>query len=306
MPIELDNINMIIEYDLIMSKLLPIKLIVMDLDGTVLDNSNNAEDIDQLAELCASLRKLNVMSMVATGRTLSGSKHIIKKLIGHQNIPIITYNGSLIINNKTHETLNQNFISCKSIDEIICINKAYCEVKVLFYYYEEILQYEQVLGWTKGERDKVEFNGQCVIWVDDILELQKEDVLPSAILIDISNSPMKQEIIEKITKIHNISVTASGNKYIEIRPENSDKGNALKIVSNELNIRQDEILAIGDNDNDVEMLDYAGVGISISDASHKAKASSDFITSRGAFEGVLEVLRLIKEFNRIKEKRKDV
>ncbi len=127
-----------------------------------------------------------------------------------------------------------------------------------------------------------------------------DNKLPSAILIDISNSLNQEYIINATKQVKNISVTSSGNKYIEIRPKNSDKGNALRIVSEHLDIDRNEILAIGDNDNDVEMLTYSGVGVCMSDASNYAKESSDFITNSGAFEGVLEVLRLVKEINRLK------
>jgi Cof subfamily protein (haloacid dehalogenase superfamily) len=308
MPIELDNINMITHYDSIMDKLSSIKLIVMDLDGTVLDHSNNAEDIQELASLCESLRKLNVMSMVATGRTLMGSKHIIERLIGHQDIPIITYNGSVTIHNTNSNIIDQKFIPDTAIREILTTTQSYRGIKNLFYYFEDnIMSHnEYVKGWTDGIKDKLEFNQQIVTWVDNIFNLYDEDSLPSAILIDIINCPMKQKIIHELKSIHEISVTSSGNRYIEIRPDRSDKGTALNIVSNYLGIDYSNILTIGDNDNDVEMLKYSGVGVSISNGSNLAKSNSDFITTSGAFEGVLEILRLVLEVNRLKGKKKNV
>jgi len=303
MPIELNNINMIDKHKLIRDKLSHIKLIVMDLDGTVLDYKDNyAEDIIELFRMCSGLSKLNISSMVATGRTLKGSSHIIDKLIGETNIPIITYNGSLIIHNKNKTTLDQKFINHSSLKEIISICKEYVDLKALFYYFEDniVSHNEYVIGWTKGEQTKTEFNKQIVKWVTSISDLIVDNKLPSAILIDITNSLNKEYIINATKQVKDISVTSSGNKYIEIRPKDSDKGNALQIVSNHLNLERNEILAIGDNDNDVEMLNYSGVGVCMADASNYAKESSDFITNSGAFEGVLEVLRLVKEINRLK------
>jgi Cof subfamily protein (haloacid dehalogenase superfamily) len=309
MPIELNNLNMIDKHELIRDRLSLIKLIVMDLDGTVLDNKDDyAEEIIELSKICLDLSKLDIFSMVATGRTLNGSIHIIDKLIGETSIPIITYNGSLVIHNENKLTLDQKFISLNSLKGIISICKEYIDLKTLFYYFEDnIISYkEYVIGWTKGNRTKTEFNKQIVEWVDCISDLIVDNKLPSAILIDISNSFNKEYIINNIKQVKDISVTSSGNKYIEIRPKDSDKGHAIQVVSKHLNLNRNEILAIGDNDNDVELLTYSGVGVCISDASKAAKESSDFITSSGAFEGVLEVLRLVKEINRLKGMCSDV
>jgi len=309
MPIELNNINMIDKHELIRDKLSFIKLIVMDLDGTVLDYKDDyAEEIEELSRICLDLSKINILSMVATGRTLKGSEHIIDTLIGKTSIPIITYNGSVIVHNENKLILEQKFIHYNSLKEIITICKEYIDLKALFYYFEDniMIHKEYVFGWTKGERTKLEFNKQIVKWVDCISNLIVDNKLPSAILIDISNSLNKEYIINSTKQVKGISVTSSGNKYIEIRPKNSDKGNALQVVSNHLNLHRNEILAIGDNDNDVEMLTYAGVGICMSDASSMAKKYSDFTTTSGAFEGVLEVLRLVKEINRLKGKSNEI
>ena len=309
MPIELNNINMIDKYELIRDKLSLIKLIVMDLDGTVLDyKDDHAEEIIALSRICSDLSKYNVLSMVATGRTLEGSKYIIDKLIGKTSVPIITYNGSLVVHNKNKLTLDQKFIEHSSIKEILSICKEYVDLKALFYYFEDntVSYDEYVTGWTKGECTETEFNKQIVKWVDSIFDLIVNNKLPSAILIDISNSHNKEYIINATKQVKNISVTSSGNKYIEIRPKNSDKGNALQIVSEHLNLDRNEILAIGDNNNDVEMLTYSGIGVCMADASDAAKLSSNFITSSGAFEGVLEVLRLVKEINRLKGSKNNV
>ena len=306
MPIELNEINMIEKHELIIDALSTIKLIVMDLDGTVLDHVDDyTEEIHELSKLCSKLSRLNIDSTVATGRTLAGSRQIINKLIGNKNIPIITYNGSLVIHNENNNILYQKFINDNSIQEIISICQDYGELKVFSYYFEDhiVSHKEYVRGWTLGERNEVEFNQQVVFWVDKICDLQINDNFPSAMLIDISQLSESKDVIDAIVKIKNISVTSSGDKYIEIRPNGSDKGTALNIVSNHLEVNSSNILAIGDNDNDVEMLKYSGVGVSISNASSLAKSSSDFITTSGAFEGVLQILRLVFEINRLKGKK---
>ena len=95
-----------------------------------------------------------------------------------------------------------------------------------------------------------------------------------------------------------MSFTCSGASYIEIRPENSNKGAALEYVTKAQNLSKEEVLAIGDNDNDSELLVWAGIGVAISNASEAAIASSDYICRRGVAEGAIEVLRVVKEARR--------
>lgn len=280
----------------------------MDLDGTVLNHEANSEEIDELSVLCTKLQKYKIQSMVATGRTLAGSKQIIKKLIRDTQIPIITYNGSVIIHNNIYTTLDQKVITFDSCRMLVKGLKDYGNIKMLFYYFQEEIadgeEYiEYVTGWSGIERAKYEFNQQPVIWVENAIDLLKKEILPSAILIDISKNTESKKIINLCEKIENISVTSSGNDYIEIRPLNSDKGKAIEKVASYLGLIQDNILAIGDNDNDIEMLEFAGTGVSISSASEKAKKYSDFITDSGAFDGVLEILRILEEINRLEGKK---
>ncbi|MGD0581221.1 MAG: HAD-IIB family hydrolase, partial [Bryobacteraceae bacterium] len=95
-----------------------------------------------------------------------------------------------------------------------------------------------------------------------------------------------------------VSCTASGTRYIEVRPVGSDKGAALARAAELLGILREQVLAIGDSDNDVEMLRWAGVGVSVAGASAMALAGSRFVCRHAVVAGVIEVLRLIRQARR--------
>ncbi|GAF84205.1 unnamed protein product, partial [marine sediment metagenome] len=74
---------------------------------------------------------------------------------------------------------------------------------------------------------------------------------------------------------------------------------ALEYVAKVLNLTQNQVLAIGDNDNDAEMLSWAGIGVAVNSASDLAESSCDYRANRGVIEGAIEVLDLVHEARRL-------
>ena len=109
-----------------------LRLVVLDLDGTLLESSESPFPA-KVFDLARSLKhhKHNVMMTIATGRTLSGAQPLLNKLDILKKIPIILYNGSIILNSK-HEILYRKTIPSKSFQQIINISSRF-DVKVLAY-----------------------------------------------------------------------------------------------------------------------------------------------------------------------------
>ena len=79
--------------------------------------------------------------------------------------------------------------------------------------------------------------------------------------------------------------------YLEIVPPNVDKGNTLKYLCESLNITPDEVIAIGDEANDIPMLLYAGLGVAMGNAKDEVKKSANYITLTNDENGVGEVIK---------------
>lgn len=282
-----------------------IQLIAADLDGTLIQ-TNNPEIWNNVLLLMRALRtpKHKMEIIIATGRTLAGAKRTIENLYTHKNLPIILYNGSVVVRYGDYGVLYKKIIPNAVLNRIQLEIQTY-KVSILAYYYLDATEAlfgegsinEYVLGWTKYDRHEVEFNNMQVNWTATQRHL---DFHPSAVLINVvRESPDKvKEIIEKLRNIGDITVTSSGFSYIEIRPLESDKAKALEFVSNLLGIERKAILSIGDNDNDSEMLDWAGIGVSIGHSTALAKEKSKYQCTHDVGSGVLEVLRIIKAAKR--------
>lgn len=305
-----------------------IRLVVADLDGTLL----SPEESHMWEEILTFKNRINhykTKLTIATGRTLSGVKSIIEFLEIQRGIPIVLYNGSLVVINGTFQTIVKKTIPLETLEQILKVTEGK-SVQILAYFYEgdslreltlSSMDFEYVLGWSEIERPEHEFNKMPVKWLnwDDPptrpssllawLEWENSPTPSSllAILIDTTRDVADRNLIENvINKIPGITVTRSGTRFLEIRPEGSDKGQAIKESSSLLGYSREEILAIGDNDNDAELLAWAGIGVAVKSSSKKALESSHYICEYDSTGGAIEVLRLVRDARRYYEKDREI
>ena len=200
--------------------------------------------------------------------------------------------------------LKRTEVNLGVLNMILDISARYpCEVYAYFCDEDLFLQndvngiQERVLGWQFGQQDLPraahEFNGLPVEWKG--LQSTIDDHKPCAIVLKSPNFDALRAIADELIHTGNVSVTRSGSTYLEVRPLGSDKGIALEWVARRLGLSSNQVLAIGDNDNDVEMLKWAGIGVVVNTASPSARECADFLCDFGPFQGVVQVLRLVHE-----------
>jgi adenine-specific DNA-methyltransferase len=118
---------------------------------------------------------------------------------------------------------------------------------------------------------------------------------PSAIVIHTTSKKNDiSKICSELKLIEDISFSCGGTEYVEIKPKGINKGKALERVAELLDLKKNQVLAIGDNDNDAEMLAWVGIGIAIDSASALAIKESKYKATRGVIDGAIEVLRLVR------------
>lgn len=278
-----------------------ISLIVADLDGTLVPTPDPA----MMRELSNSLRgrRYRVDMTIATGRTYHGVQRFLSALPIKPGMPLILYNGSVIVKNQTLEILNRRTISSERLRTILNLTIrqqmptfAYLYDQPLDGWFSSPISEEYVLGWSCESGTKTEFNDMSV-------HCQEygpgKQIKPSAILIDVGGAmDDAEQVNSKLRRFGDITTTRSGSQYIEIRPKGSNKGTAIKRVAKSLGLSANQILALGDNDNDAEMLAWAGIGVAIANASESALQSSNYVCRYGVFRGAVEVMRIIKNAKR--------
>lgn len=281
-----------------------IRLIAADLDGTFLPTPTAAmsETLERLRR-SLHIHKYDVELTLATGRTLTGVRPILKDLLLSKGIPLILYNGSIVVRNRTEELLLHARIPSKAVKKILHLACRYSLCTYAYFYdnrpnnnaFRMLSDHEYVLGWSRDRRVKYEFNGLAVDWQTEYR--LDSGLAPSAILIEATSGGVEL-VLGLLSEITDITCTHSSSSYIDIRPKGSNKGEGLATAAGALGLPPESVLAIGDNDNDAEMLAWAGIGVAVSEASKIAIANSDFVCKYGAVQGAIEVLRLVKQARR--------
>ncbi len=265
-------------------------LIALDLDGTVL------YDFDSLSQtLIQYIKKIQNQGhkvVIATGRPFRSSKFIYDSF--ELNTPIINYNGSLIQNpndstfKRVDYRIDKNIIVDIFEKNKKYIRNAFSELNDDIYLYREEKAIEPLLHaniatniTVGGFKDnlKGDINGMIIIGKQGTGKKIKSYV----------DKNYKGKIRARIWQL-----SGEYDSILEIYNPDVNKGTALKIVSENLGFKPEDIIAIGDGHNDIEMFKFAGKSIAMKDAHEKLKAVADIVLDYTSREDA--VFRFLSDF----------
>ncbi len=120
---------------------------------------------------------------------------------------------------------------------------------------------------------------------------QKKLGINKFVYVDLNDTDRLLRIREKIERISGVEVTSSWSNNIEVMPAGIHKGSALAALAQRLHLEAGQVMAIGDNDNDIPMLKWAGYGVAMGNATEGARAVSEFETDDNENAGVAKAIR---------------
>lgn len=229
------------------------KLVALDMDGTLLND--NLEISTRNRDKIINLVKSGIHVVLATGRTFKAARYYANEL--GLDIPIITYNGSLIKEVITEKVIYSTQITNEVARKILGIGekldvytKAYID-DVLFVAGES----EEAVSFSQNHRISYEVIGKL-----------SENINDNPYMIVFNDSIEKIDRIKKClndSKDLPVSFTLSTPNSLEVMDIGVSKAKALEYLAKELNIARDEVIAIGNSLNDYEMISWAGLGIAM-------------------------------------------
>lgn len=256
-----------------------IRLLAFDLDGTSITEHKFLSPENREALIKAG--ETGVLLVPATGRMRGFLPEEIASLPGVRYA--ITSNGAAVYDLKTGKTLLESLIPVEKAEEVRHLLEGY---DLYIEYYREgraitkrgfpELAFTH-FGMPESKRYFVE--GKAYSFVDDFRELTEEGVCPEKINLPYLPEGVRQELWEKLTALGGLRLTSSLEGNIEINAENAHKGAALLALGERLGISSGEIFAIGDNGNDVTMLQAAGCSVAVADGASEALAAAKYITA---------------------------
>lgn len=261
------------------------KLIAIDMDGTLLDSENHISN--RTKEALAGAKQRGVHVVLSTGRILKSAMEYSDQL-GLKN-PIVASNGGIMVD----EDSNVLFKSPLDKDAIKQAVKMADDEDVYCHLYDESKFYsskrvQQVVEFY-GEKDgKMNVDLELFKNIEDILDIEDLDIYK---LIFIDENPEKlKNFREKISKVDNLSISSSWSNNVEAMAQNVSKGETLKRLCEMLNIESNEIIAIGDSENDLSMLNIAGLSVAMGNGADAIKGKVDYVTDTNDNDGVAKAI----------------
>ncbi|MBP2026991.1 Cof subfamily protein (haloacid dehalogenase superfamily) [Acetoanaerobium pronyense] len=265
-----------------------IKMIVCDMDGTLL-NSNKIISDENFKAIKYAMEK-DVLVMLATGRIYTSAKLFAKKLNLHPSI--IACNGALIQDYLTQEKYYEKPIKknlYKRLFELLKENNLYYYFYTDKHFYTSELKYSALYYMNNNENLKEDERIDIKL-IDDIERIIEANLnILKFIIIDDDIKKLKT-IKQKLSEIDNIEISQSWVNNIEIMSKSVSKGNALKLISKRLEIMPENIMAIGDHMNDISMIKTVGYGIAMKNGEKELKDLAFDITDSNDDNGVASAI----------------
>ncbi|MDD2619118.1 MAG: Cof-type HAD-IIB family hydrolase [Syntrophomonadaceae bacterium] len=259
-----------------------IKLVAIDLDDTLLDSGL------KISEKCINaiqqVQQKGILVTLATGRMFRSALPYANEL--QMDIPLITYQGALVKNSLSQETLYYKPVPGELGTEAM---QYFAGAGVHYQcYFGDQLCMESL---SAEGRFYSELAGIEPLIIADILNYSKHNEALKILAVSFDEKlilDMEKHLNQRFGSMLNI--TRSKPYFLEIMNRSANKGIALKIVADHYNIAREEVLAVGDSYNDLNMLEWAGTGIAMGNAPDVVKAAADFVTLSNEEEGVAEAL----------------
>ncbi|MGX7417989.1 Cof-type HAD-IIB family hydrolase [Carnobacterium gallinarum] len=286
-----------------------IELIASDMDGTLLNEKMVISETN--AQAIAEAERRGIKFMVSTGRGYTEA-HPLLTAVGI-SCPMITLNGAQVYdeNGKIVENIGIEKDTIRIILKTLKEHNIYAEVVTSkgIYSDNKVKRIESVASLLVNLNPETTYKMGVVLaaarlelmninYIDDYQELVDDHSIEVLKLIAFSDDgqntlgPIKVEL----EKLGSLAITSSFINNIEINHKDAQKGIALKRVAKRLGISMDNVMSIGDNFNDVSMLQVAGVSFAMENAEEEVKGHAKYLTSSNNQNGVAEaIMRSINE-----------
>lgn len=277
----------------------PYKLFATDMDGTLLNDSKEISKNNLKA--MRALNEQGIEVAICTGRPIATVKQYLEKL----DFPcwLISNNGS-VIRKKNGEVLSVTYMKQQALQEVINI----LEQEGVYYHISdaEYTYIQSILSRTEMIRDymmRVKESKFKALWYPFYAVLfsntHKKVNYNSFVknggkitsMFTVCNDFEKiNRIKERLKNVEDIDVSSSGKDNIEILDKEATKAHGLEKLLSKLNISSDEIVAVGDNFNDLTMIQYAGLGVAMENSEMEIKKSADWVTKSNEEDGVAHLI----------------
>jgi Cof subfamily protein (haloacid dehalogenase superfamily) len=256
-----------------------IRLVVLDIDGTINGDSNQVKE--PVKQAIAAAQAKGVKVAIATGRMYRSALRFHQEI--ESDAPLISYQGALIKNPQTNELVGHWPVDLEYALSLIDDFAEYADTGKLsvHLYINDELYVRQITPQTKAyaQRSNVE-----AIPVGDLRQflIEQAPTNPPTKVLALSDDPDLITLLLTALKQRytpgQLYLTKSVATFFEATNPIANKGTAVQhLAENILGFERDEVMTVGDNFNDLEMIEYAGIGVAMGNAPQGLKDLADWV-----------------------------
>lgn len=258
-----------------------IKLIALDMDGTILLPDHTISPA--VKQAIAAARKQGVYVVLCTGRPYAGVESYLRELnMDEPEDYCVTYNGALVQKASDGSAVIQipleyeDYTYLEALSREVDSHFHALDRHTLYTANRDISRYTVHESMVTGiplvfcEAENMDSHGPFL----KVMMIDEPEILDAAI------AKIPAEVFDRYTLLK------SSPYFLEILNKRVNKGTAIQAIAEQLGIKSEEVMAIGDQENDIAMIEYAGVGVAMGNGIEKTKAVSNFVTKSNLEDGV--------------------
>ncbi len=269
-----------------------VRLIALDIDGTLLNGKGELSDTSVDAVRHAANR--GVLVTICTGRSLSSAGLVVQRL--NLNAPYVLNNGALIYDVPVQRARYARHLSAPLAMDSVRVFRSlgfhpivYGPLPEVRYFY-----YDSFDPDNSSFVDSAARNADRIHLVDDVAEFLRQDVTCITVSERIERVKSRESHIRAQLSAAEVvfEISPWDRRYciITVMPDGVSKGSGLRRLATLLGIDLSEIMAVGDNLNDLEMLSVAGLGVAMGNGAPETRERADHVTASVDDEGVARAI----------------
>ncbi len=256
------------------------KFIASDIDGTLL---NSAREItSKTVEAIHRLEKEGLLFAASSGRPVVGLKWLTD--IVTKDSPFISFNGSIVSTAKTGKVILKQSVGAKHIQEVCEIGKSLGI---------ETVVWSDSIMYTTGNSDAVAIYEERAkvkaVVLPSLKELENIEIVKALWSTTPEKAAKLQEELKPQFK-DRLNVHTSWPEFLEFVDAKTSKAIAMEAIGKYYSISREDMIAIGDGWNDIDMIRYAGLGVAMGNAPDAIKKEANYIAPTNDENGVAHVI----------------
>ncbi|KRM26842.1 MULTISPECIES: Cof-type HAD-IIB family hydrolase [Limosilactobacillus] len=265
-----------------------IKMVAIDIDGTLINDNRQITPKTVAAIKKASQQGIKIV--LCTGRPMTGVRAYLDQLslANREDEYVVSFNGALAQTTSGNVMVDYSISFNDYADWVnYCLKEgvhSQIETRDYIYTTNQNLSY-----YTIYESELVSMLVRYRS-LDEMARIQDQYTIAKAMMVD-DKKKIDQAVKDLPEELANrFSIVRSEDFYLEFMHKEASKGKALDRLSSELGLTADEVMALGNAQNDNSMLEFAGLGVAMGNSVDKALAVADVVTGDNNHDGVAQAI----------------